>query len=162
MQAGNVSLYRLQRLLRGARLVGCCANNQLVLWADDAQDLGAINRDEIVLLQYDPQAGTITQTQLEWPADMSDAQRQALNAKVALSDLEDPDSALLAMGNPTYRTPPSWWPTRRRSSHLRRRASHDAQNKPFPDLRPGAQALSLDSNICLRPRPSPKLTAPAA
>ena len=89
VQAGRVSLAKIEKLIRQSKLVSRCTTTEVILWYRDDTNEGTINMDEIAVLQYNEATGDVNLSTVEFPANSSPSTYAALNAQVALRKLID-------------------------------------------------------------------------
>ena len=85
MHAARVVMSRITAKIRKAKLVTSASDDALVLWTDDANLDGLINRDEMCLLRYDKRADCIEELKIVLSDELSYEVQVALNPEVSLS-----------------------------------------------------------------------------
>jgi hypothetical protein len=86
LQTARNGTLRLQGLFRESLLVTAADDHSAVLWAGDANGDGVINRNEVVLVDWDSTTGEIGTYQVDL-SGLSPAQQALENHKVKLSQL---------------------------------------------------------------------------
>lgn len=103
LHAGRSGAERLQRLIRGARLVVACSDTEMVLWTQDTDDIGKINAEEVITIRFDEQAGELIQTRLVLPEWLSEQSRMLLNPTLELDAISSAALAERSIGSAQYR-----------------------------------------------------------
>ena len=106
MHSARVVMSRITAMIRKAKLVAAASDDALVLWADDANLDGVINRDELSLLRYDDRNGRLEELKIILSDDMPYEIQVALNPEVSLSvAAQDPDATEVMLSRmPGYAT----------------------------------------------------------
>ena len=73
VSSGRNGMVRMSDRIRSARAIGYVAPGVLMLWRQDANEDGQVNRNELTLLQVDPATGRLNEGQLLFPAGTSQA-----------------------------------------------------------------------------------------
>jgi type II secretory pathway pseudopilin PulG len=93
------AMVRIQRIIYRAKLVTASNGTTVMLWADDVNDDGKINAEEILMLAYDATAREVSTSQQVFPAGL----RDALNVEVPLATLTSLSTAVPLVDGSGYK-----------------------------------------------------------
>ena len=102
LQTGRATMMNLQAAIRSSKLITAAGDEGLVLWRDDTNDDGLINRSEILVLAYSPDDREVAEYRVIFPEDMDPVVREALDVVHPLQSLLDLQATQLWMETAPY------------------------------------------------------------
>lgn len=86
-QTARGVMRRVQSRLRSSALIVAAGEDRLLLWVGDANEDGQINASEVCVVHRDAETSQLSEYVVEFPDDMSDATRAAMDVTVTLNGL---------------------------------------------------------------------------
>jgi len=100
LQTARSAMIRIQKAVNKAELITACTSTVIILWADDTNNDGKINVDELLVLALDAESRQITLYRLVFPTGLA----AALNVEAALADLTDASTVTKMLTDSEYDT----------------------------------------------------------
>ncbi len=94
LQTARIAMLNVRGIIRKAKLVTACDGTTMVLWAEDANGNGKINRTEVVLVGRDSSLEQIRMHRIVFPDHLPEAAKAALDIELELEALTDLNAVL--------------------------------------------------------------------
>jgi len=101
---GRTGIMRFADRLRTARAIGFADTAFLIIWREDSNGDGQVNRAELTLFEYDSQARRFSEGQLIFPANVSQSTIDANNTVVSADTFTSAPLVNAVRNNPYYRS----------------------------------------------------------
>ncbi len=102
LQVARTAMNDIQKMVKKSKLVTAVSDDKTVFWAEDTNGDGQINHSEVSILRYKSSAGKLQEYRVQYPDDMSQSMRDALDVVEPLAGLTNAQSVFRRFKNDSY------------------------------------------------------------
>ena len=102
LQTARSAVRNIQSVVQKSKLIPACEEVGIVLWAEDSNNDGLINRSEVAVVIYGPSWQEVRQYRVVFPDDMDETTKTALDVMMPLASLENLNSVFTIVEDDPY------------------------------------------------------------